>query len=220
MCMKPQKTSSPQKPMILGLICIILLVTMTFAGCIGQEDRKILRIGHDREPSLLDPARLISASDHAIITNIYSYLIGFKPGTFEMIPDLCIEIPTLDNGLISPDGLIITFELRNDAIWHSGIQGTDYAGKDYGSVTAHDVVFTIERMKGLHNLTTDEIVYGAIFNNIEHVEAIDNFTVVFQLHQVDVGFLWALAPFRGGAIVNKQAIKDYGDDYFKNPIGS
>ena len=204
----------------LGLVIVSIFVAMTFTGCIGQEQKRILRIGHDHEPGLIDPARFTWSSDHAIISNIYSYLIGFEPGTFNMVGDLAKEVPSVENGLISPNGLTITFEIRIGIKWHPGIPGTPYAGKDYGEVTAHDVVYTIERLKGMHDLAPHEVIYGAAFKNIEKVEAVDNYTVIFHLHQFDVGLLWNLAPNRNGAIINKQAIEDYGEEYWKYPIGS
>jgi ABC-type transport system substrate-binding protein len=139
---------------ILGVLIISFFGVMVFSGCIGQEQPHILRIGHDREPGFLDPARLTWSSDHAIISNIYSYLIGFEPGTLNMIGDLAKQVPSVENGLISPDGLKVTFELRTDAKWHPGIPGTPYAGTDYGFVTAYDVVYTIERLRGLHDLSS------------------------------------------------------------------
>lgn len=204
----------------LGLVIVSIFVAMTFTGCIGQEKMRVLRIGHDHEPGLMDPARFIWTSDHAIISNIYSYLIGFEPGTFNMVGDLAKEVPSVENGLITPDGLTITFEIKNGIKWHPGIPNTPYAGKNYGEVTAHDVVYTIERLKGKHDLAPHEVIYGSAFKNIKNVEAVDDYTVIFYLHQIDVELLWNLAPYRNGAIINKQAIEDYGEDYWKYPIGS
>lgn len=214
-------SSKNRKTMTLGVAIVCLFVAMTFPGCIGQEEvERVLRIGHDHEPTFMDPALFTWTADHAILSNIYSYLIGFKPGTFEMIGDLAKEVPTIQNGLMSPDGKTIKFELRDDAKWHPGIPGTPHEGKDYGEVTAADVKFTIERNMGMHDLEPGEVIYGMLYKNVDYVEAPDDYTIIIHMKEVDVGILWSLAPYRNGAIVHKEAVDDYGEDFFKNPIGS
>jgi peptide/nickel transport system substrate-binding protein len=49
-----------------------------------------------------------------------------------LIPDLALEVPTLANGGISPDGRTLRYRLRTDARWHDG-----------KPVTADDVVFSL-----------------------------------------------------------------------------
>ena len=90
----------------LGLLLIIIFVIITLSGCIGQENERVLRIGNDFEPNYLDPALFTRSAEHAIISNIYSYLIGFEPGTLNMVGDLAKTVPSVENGLISRDQLI------------------------------------------------------------------------------------------------------------------
>jgi len=206
---------------VLAVAIVGIFTISAFSGCIGQEEvERVLRLGYEHEPTFLDPAIFTWTLDHGTISNIYSYLIGFKPGTFEMIPDLCKEIPTIENGLISADGKTIKFELREGVKWHPGIQGTEFEGKDYGEVTSADIKFTIERCLGMHDLEYGEVIYGNLYENVDHVETPDDYTVIIHMKAVDVGLFWTLAPYRNGAIVHKAAVDDYGEDFFKFPIGS
>ena len=92
----------------------------------------------------------------------------------EHVPALAVEVPTLANGGISPDGLRYTFRLRKGVTWHDG--------KPF---TAADVAFTHSVL-----VNPDVDVRGRVgWNKISRVETTDDHTVIFHFSAVDAPFL-------------------------------
>jgi peptide/nickel transport system substrate-binding protein len=92
----------------------------------------------------------------------------------EYVPSLAVEVPTIENGGISRDGLRYTFKLRRGVKWHDG-----------QPFTAADVAFT-------HGVLVNPAmdVRGRVgWNKITRVETPDDATVVFHFGTVDAPFL-------------------------------
>lgn len=92
----------------------------------------------------------------------------------ELVPELVEEVPTLENGGISEDGLVITFNLLPDVRWHDG-----------ETFTSTDVRFTYEviMMDGVD-------VRGRVgWDQVSSVETPDDQTVIFNFESVDAPFL-------------------------------
>jgi peptide/nickel transport system substrate-binding protein len=81
-------------------------------------------------PTLVNPVVANSEADKDLTSLIYSGLMR-KDSSGNLIPDLAISLP-----LISEDGKEYTFTIREGAKFHNG-----------KSVTADDVIFTIEKIK-------------------------------------------------------------------------
>ena len=87
------------------------------------------------EPETLDPALAYETAGGEIIQNVYDKLIDYdreKPTTF--IPQLALEVPTVENGGISADGTVYTFKIRTGVKFHDG-----------ADMTPSDVAFTFQR---------------------------------------------------------------------------
>jgi len=82
------------------------------------------------------------------------------------VPALALRFPTVRNGLISKDGLRITFELRPNARWSDGVP-----------VTADDVIFTWHAIVDGNN----PVVYTAGFDKIKTIIADSPHRVTFVL---------------------------------------
>ena len=84
-----------------------------------------------------------------------------------LVPALAAEIPTLQNGGLSPDLTTITWKLRDDLKWSDG-----------SSLTAHDVVFT-------WSYCTDQATgctATSAFADVTSIEALDDLTVRVTFH--------------------------------------
>jgi peptide/nickel transport system substrate-binding protein len=89
-------------------------------------------IGFSQEPTVFNPHMLHIEVDEGVHWNIFSPLWGVAPdGSFT--PHLATEVPTVENGGVSPDGLHWRVKLRDDVTWHDG-----------KAFTAEDVKYTFE----------------------------------------------------------------------------
>jgi peptide/nickel transport system substrate-binding protein len=83
----------------------------------------------------LDPCMAYDTTSHQRILNLYEPLIFFDGSAVDQyIPILATEVPSLENGGISKDGLSYTFVIRKDVLFHEG-----------GKLTAEDVVYSFKR---------------------------------------------------------------------------
>jgi peptide/nickel transport system substrate-binding protein len=83
-------------------------------------------------PTLLNPHFAIGTKDQDGSRIFYEPLAGWD-NDGNLVPFLAAEIPDLENGGLSHDGLSVTWKLKPDVLWHDG--------KPF---TADDVVFTWE----------------------------------------------------------------------------
>jgi peptide/nickel transport system substrate-binding protein len=89
--------------------------------------------------------------------------------------ELAAEFPTMENGLISEDGLTITIPLRQDAVWSDGTP-----------VTAHDYIFTYEMVMADGNSVQSRYPFDTF---AESVTALDDYTVEIVMNEPYVA--WA-----------------------------
>ncbi len=83
-------------------------------------------------------------------------------------PVLVKELPSKDNGGISPDGRVITLKLRDDIIWSDGTP-----------ITSEDFVFTYQMVMNPKNTVASTFPY----EKLEKVEAPDARTVVMTFKE-------------------------------------
>ncbi|MCD7107845.1 peptide ABC transporter substrate-binding protein [Rhizobium sp. DKSPLA3] len=91
-------------------------------------------VGFSQEPTVFNPHLLHIEVDEGIHFSLFDPLFAIDPdGKF--VPALAVEVPTVENGGISADGLSWKVKLRDDVKWHDGTP-----------FTAEDVKFTLELM--------------------------------------------------------------------------
>jgi peptide/nickel transport system substrate-binding protein len=83
----------------------------------------------------LDPALAYDTASGQIIENVMEGLIYYnhKDGT-TYVPQLALEVPSLENGGISEDGLTYTFNIREGVTFHNG-----------GELTPSDIAYSFQR---------------------------------------------------------------------------
>ena len=93
------------------------------------------------EPICLDPAVDYETAGGEILQNVYENLLWYDGSSASsFVPVLASSIPTVANGLISPDGLNYTFNLRTGVVFH-----------DSTPMNADDVVYSIQRVLRIHD---------------------------------------------------------------------
>jgi peptide/nickel transport system substrate-binding protein len=110
------------------------------------------------------------------------------------VPELAAQVPTADNGGVSPDGLTITWHLRPCLYWSDG-----------EPLTSADVKFTWESIMDEGNVVTSRNGY----DRIESIETPDDTTVVIKFSQLYPPWqtLFTQGPNNSGAILPKHILE-------------
>lgn len=175
----------------------------------SQSDGSVFRMNSVQRFGTIDPAKGTDYTQTMALLNLYDALV-FPDSEGNLQPHLA------EDWSVSDDNLTYTFELREDATFHSG-----------NPVRAEDVKFTVERFFDLDQ------GYSSLLKEVldkENVTAVDEKTVEFTLNRVHAPFLATLVLL---FVVDKQAVLDnaadgefgergdYGQEYLNNnDVGS
>lgn len=141
----------------------------------------VLRLGADEEPDSLNLMFAHTAASDTIAGLLFTFLLRYDArGNY--IPDLALQVPTLRNGGISPDGRRIVLHLRRNVVWADG-----------APLTANDWLFTYHAVE--NPATNVKTRYG--WDGIAAASAPDPHTLVIHLKRPSVAVLGILAM--GGA---------------------
>ncbi|MET0566455.1 MAG: ABC transporter substrate-binding protein [Acidimicrobiia bacterium] len=144
----------------------------------------------------LDPAA-VNGNDVGmdVILNVYDRLVALAPEDGSVIPSLATEVPTVDNGMVSEDGLTYTFPLREDVVFSDG-----------SAMTAEDVKYSWDRVVEM-NLPEGQ---APLFENVVETTVVDDHTFEVTLNQVDASFLAFLAAHPVASVVSQDAVEGNG----------
>lgn len=154
-----------------------------------------IRIGGTGDVEGFDPASPRFAYQWGM-PNIYDGLLAMNNKT-ELVPALATEW-TID----SPTQ--ITFKLREGVKFHDGTE-----------FNAEAVKFNLDRILDPENNASTR----SSISDIENVEVVDNLTVTLHLSKPS-GPLLAFMAQRPGYMPSPTAVEKFGEDYFKNPVGT
>lgn len=110
------------------------------------------------------------------------------------VPELAAEVPTAENGGVSPDGLTITWKLKDCLFWSDG-----------EPITSADVKFTWEAVMDAGNAPVSRTGY----EKIASVETPDDLTVVIKFSELYPPWqtLFTQGPNNLGAILPKHILE-------------
>lgn len=178
------------------IFCCVLLAL----ACSQKDNSKHLTVLVKGEAESLDPVYSYDGVTHGLLLNIYDTFIKFKGSSLtEFEPLIAKEVPTVENGLISKNGLIYKFNIRTDIKFHDG-----------SPLTAEDAAYSIKRFLlsdisgGPSSLllepvlgrssTRDEKGNIAIdFKDIDNAVTVDGQTVTIKLKAPFAPFLSIMA---------------------------
>ncbi len=172
---------------ICSLALIAALLLPLLGGCARPTPEPVvskqggrLVIGVYQEPATLNIALATQTVVSEVNEFMFEPLLGIGPGG-EYFPKLAKEVPSLQNGGISADGLTITYHLKDGIRWADGQQ-----------CTCDDWRFTWEVQKN-----PDSGVRSTIgWSDIEDVQCPDAQTIVFKFaryyaaHLQTIGGSW------------------------------
>lgn len=121
------------------LLPLMLILVLAVAAACGDDDDddggdggdggggggptpdavQVLNTNLGGEPQSLDPQRATDVTSITVLEQIYSTLLRLDEDN-NIEPDLAEEVPTVDNGGISEDGLTYTYKLREGLMWADG----------------------------------------------------------------------------------------------------
>lgn len=179
-----------KKRMISLIGALALMAGMTGCGAkesevLQQQNKDSIVIAIGSEPETLDPTK---GWGHGSSPIVQSTLVKYKA-------DLTFENDLATDYRLSEDGLVWTFEIREDAYFTDGEK-----------VTADDVAFTLE--------TAKDAMGSVDLSYMESAKAVDDTTVEVLLEKPTSIFLNTVASI---GIVPEHA---YDDSYGLAPIGS
>src|ERR687891_1712951 len=149
------------------------------------------------EPESLDPAGATDGGyGNRAIIQVYDYLIDLPPDSAEPIPMLATEVPTLENGLVSEDGLTYTFPIREGVTFHDG---TD--------LTAEDVKYSWDRVMTM-NLPEGQA--SKLSDVITETRVVDDYTFEVEIARPASWFLTTVVYSPPAAIVSQDAVEENG----------
>ncbi|HJR93042.1 MAG TPA: ABC transporter substrate-binding protein [Acidimicrobiia bacterium] len=150
----------------------------------------------DDEPLSLDPAQVAAGeAGETIIIQVYERLVEIGPGGPDLIPGLSTEVPTVENGLISEDGLTYTFPIREGVVFHDGSELTADVVK-----YSWDRALTMDLPEGNSSVLSDLVASTEVDGN--------NFVVT--LNERNAAFLNSVVTAAVASIVSQEAVEANG----------
>lgn len=170
-------------------------VASIMSGSAMAKDKDTLIAANIYDAKTTDPIATNEVATSGMCLHIYDNLLALGPKN-ELVPMLAEKYETID-------AKTFKFYLRKGVKFHNG-----------EPFTAEDVKYTVERAKSPAGGSIKQYV-----DDIDHVEIVDKYTVVFHLKRPFTPFLMALTH-TWGSIVNKKAVEKAGDGYGMHPIGT
>jgi ABC-type transport system substrate-binding protein len=155
----------------------------------------VLKLVMPASPASLDPLTGGQDLEIKFLTPIFDTLIGWDPATLTATPQLATDWHY-------PDPKTLVINLRKGVTFHDG---TPF---DAQAVKAH-----LERATGPSSAVRSDLA------SIDTVEAPSDSQVVLHLKQPDAALPLTLSD-RAGMVSSPQAVKNGGDAYKRNPVGT
>lgn len=164
-------------------------LTMTFGASVlalaaGAACAQNIRIGLQEDPDVLDPHRARTYVGRIVFTSLCDKLVDIDP-KLHFVPQLATSWS------FSPDNKVLTFKLREDALFHDGSKFDAAAAKA-----------NLERAMTL----PDSLRKGELAS-VEKVDAPDASTLVLTLKQPDATLLAQLSD-RAGMMLSPKSFAD------------
>src|SRR4051812_17073167 len=221
------------------LVAAALVLSLALVACGGNSqnepqttsnnaappDQQVLRMRINGEPKTIDPALVNFANEVSLTRQLFSGLFTYDE-SLKVVPQLATQVPSIDNGGLSKDGLTVSVKLK-DARWSDG-----------KPVTAGDFVYGIQRVLDPKTAAPFASSYYSVVGAREYntalgtkdapktvsdaqlgdlraavgVKAADDKTVVYTLRSTDPSFLNRLAsPAAYG--VRQDVVAKFGDKW-------
>ncbi|CAM8656728.1 DdpA ABC-type dipeptide transport system, periplasmic component [Paracoccaceae bacterium] len=183
----------------IGYSAVAILALLSGLPAHAQEvpNPGLLVYAADDEPSTLDPAAVEPGEGgETIILQVYDRLLEFATDGPTLIPSLATEIPSIENGMISADGLTYKFPIRQGVVFHDGTP-----------LTASDVKVSWDRAM---TMALPEGNASLLSDIVASTEVVDDFTFQVTLKEPSAGFLNSVVVAMVASVISEDAIAANG----------
>jgi peptide/nickel transport system substrate-binding protein len=189
-----------------GALLALALSACTKVGESGSASATNAPVNHaDRlvvstisDPKGLNPAFASAAPTLELSAFLFSYAVRYDDHA-KPVPDAVSEIPTIENGDVSKDGLTIKYKLRHGIKWHDG----------QGELTCADMRSTWKMMINPKNVIDTTVGWDAI----KEIDCSDPYVAVVHMKHVYAWYLQQLWGVNGNSpILPAHIIDKYNDD--------
>lgn len=163
------------------------------------QDGGVLTIALVASPKNLDPVKYTGTYESQIIQNVADTLVSYKMDLSDIAPSIA------KSWTVSDDAKDYTFQLRDDVYFHPG------KFQDGRQLVAEDVKYSLERSHELSAMNRLDM--------IDSVEVVNDYEIIVHLPEPNAAFLTALTN-SGNAIVPKEEVEGWGDDFGNHLVGS
>jgi peptide/nickel transport system substrate-binding protein len=194
------------------LVVILLLLSCGKDGQNEDGGKTLFRYNESAGITSLDPAFARNLENISAVNHLFNGLV-------QMDDKMNIRPCIATDWDISEDGLVYTFFLKKNVLFHPH---TAFPGGKGRKVTAKDFVYSFERI-----MDPETASPGAwIFSNIDQsrqgnlgFEALDKYTLRIYLKEPFQPFLGMLA-MKYCSVIPHEVVEELGDDFRKHPIGT
>ncbi|MCY6484787.1 ABC transporter substrate-binding protein [Clostridium aestuarii] len=188
------------------LVLSVTLCTALFSGCgssgnsakTSEKAKDTVTVATMYDAKSLDPHATNDVASSNVMKQVYQNLVTLNDKN-EVVPQLAEKFEKLDD-------LTYKFYLKKGVKFHNGEE-----------LKASDVKFTFERAISPNAAAIKHIVGDVDPNGIK---IIDDYTIVIKTKKPSSAFLPSLTHTGGGCILNEKAVKEAGNDYGMNPVGT
>lgn len=187
----------------------IMLDSLRATGVAAQTPEPVptsggtVTVALSSEPTTVNEYFSTRSADGWIANLVIENLLAVDPdGNY--VPELAAEVPTLENGGVSADGLVVTYRLKQGVLWSDG-----------QPFTSADVKFTYDMVMNEANPVSSRGTYEMVAS----IETPDEYTVVVTWSEFFAPFLelfGGILPshyFGGNSDISQS-------DFDRNPVGT
>ena len=189
----------------LSISCILILLFSCVNKSNTNKDHLVFRYNEHANINTLDPAFSRTLQDTWVCNQLFNGLV-------QLDSDLNILPSIAKDWIISEDGLIYTFNLRNDVYFHKH----KLFGKDSTrTVVARDFTYSLNRLK-------DEKIAAPgswVLNKVDSFKAVNDTVFEISLKQPFPAFI-GLLSMKYCSVIPREVAEFYGTDFRSHPIGT
>ena len=192
---------------IFWILSLFIIVSCTNSD--SNSDKKVFNFNIDQGLTSLDPAFARNQNAIWMINQIFNGLVQVDTA-LHTVPAIA------KTWQISPDGLVYTFNLRDDVYFHDHPQ---FKGGKGRKVIADDFVYSFNRLIDPKVGSSGGWIFSDKVKDASSFSALNDSTFQIKLVKPFPAFM-SLLTAQYCSVVPKEVVEYYGKDFRSNPVGT